>query len=222
MADPGQHTPDFTVASLGKNHLHLGTPGKPFFYSQGIDLGQAVIEVNSLANLCQGGSGWAPGNLNPVCLGHTIARMGKLVGQFPVIGDQNQSLAHAIQASHGKKPLLGRDDINNTQAPLRIHVRGEHAGRLIEDVVDPGLRLNHHTIDPYFLAARMNSCPQHRDNLSVHLDPALFDQLLATPPASQPTGCKQLLQSHRSGILFSGFPRRSRPGFSCSHGHTSQ
>ena len=82
------------------------------------------------------GADRAAGDLGQVLLLHPVAGVGEPVGQIAVVGQQQQPLGVGVEAADGEHPRLGRHQVDHGRAALRVARRGDHPGRLVQQVVD--------------------------------------------------------------------------------------
>ena len=133
-------------------------------------------------------------HLHEVFLLDSVAWMGQQVGKFPVVGDQDQALAHPIEPADGKQPSLAWYEINHPRATGGVKVRGHHSHRLIEHVDHP-LRVGEPlAIDTDFLGARVDPRAKAGDDLAVNLHPAAGDEFLAGSAAAKARRCQEFLE----------------------------
>ena len=63
-------------------------------------------------------------------------RVGQAVGQLAVVGQQQQALGVEVEAADREHPGLGGHQVDHRGAALGVVGGGDHAGRLVEQVVD--------------------------------------------------------------------------------------
>jgi hypothetical protein len=156
MPDLLEHLAQFTVAAFDKNHLKprvlvsSRTAGLPpiagFPGVESADLGgggldptgasRAAIDRDSLTQALDIFFRGLAADFDQVRLLHTRCRASQLVGQFAVIGDQQQALAHVIESANRIKPLAHlREKLHDRRPPLGVaHCRDEALG-LVQHVI---------------------------------------------------------------------------------------
>jgi hypothetical protein len=69
--------------------------------------------------------------------------MGEPVGQWPVVGEQQQPLGFPVEPSNREDPRLLGDHPDNRGPAFRVRRRAHHARRLVQQPVPPPL-VQHH------------------------------------------------------------------------------
>ena len=123
VADLGQQAADFAVLAFRQHHFQqravlvmrldgrLFRPGKP--------LGQVDAAANSLEHLRLG----LAGDLDQIGFRHFVAGVAEPVGEFAVVGHQDQPLAVQVEPSHGKQPdAAGRDQVDHPRPARRVAI----------------------------------------------------------------------------------------------------
>ena len=77
------------------------------------------------------------GHLHVIFLFHTIPGMGQKVGQFPIVGDEDQSLAHPVKPADCEEPRVAGHEIDHPRPTGGIVIGGDGSDRLVEHVDDP-------------------------------------------------------------------------------------
>jgi len=78
------------------------------------------------------------GNFNEVSLGNIRGSLHQLVGQGPVVGEQQQPLAVVVETTDGIQPSLAAHELHYCRATLRIGDSGDVSSGLVEgDVFVP-------------------------------------------------------------------------------------
>src|SRR5579859_2173005 len=105
---------------------------------------------------------------------------GKFVGQFAVIGEEQQSFRGIVQPSYGINALTDiSDQVHDRRTALRICYRGYIALGFVEQQVDVAL-LAAQQLAIYFdvIALEVGLAAKFSNSLAVHRYPPLRDQLL--------------------------------------------
>ena len=101
----------------------------------------------------------------------------------------------------GKIRGLGRDQVDDGRAALRVRRGGDDARRLVEQVVhQPGLHADLGTVDLDHVGLGIDPATEDRP-LAVHPHAPPLDQLLAHPPAAEPGLGQHLLQADPVALL---------------------
>ena len=189
-----EHTADLAVLPLVENHLEDRALLVLRLEVNVLGAGHALREADAAAEFVEGFQSGNARHLNEVFLLDTIPRVGEEVGQFAVVGDEDQPFAHPVEPADGKQPLFPRHEVDDARPAVGIEVRGYHADRLGEHVDDP-LRVGQPlAVDADLLAERIDAGAELRDHLTVDLDPPGRDQFLAVPPAAEPGRREHLLE----------------------------
>ena len=136
MADRLAHAPHLAVAAL------VDRPGGPRRGDDDVAWAGAVMPSSSSTP----SRSWriARGRRLTVDLGQVLlldaeTRVGQPVGQVAVVGEQQQALGVEVEPTDREHPRLVRHEVDHRRSTLRIVGGGDHAGRLVQQVVDePG------------------------------------------------------------------------------------
>ncbi len=143
-------------------------------------------------------------HLDKVFLFDSIPGVGEEVGQFAVVGDQDQSLAHPIEATDGEQPLFTRHEVDDAWATIGVEIGSHHAHRLGKHVDHPLGVGEPFTVDADFLPLRIDPGAELGEHLPIHFNPSFGDQFLALPSAAQPCRGQHLLQPLQSVVKRGG------------------
>ena len=154
----------------------------------------AVLQVNPLAQPPQRAPRGPARNLCQVFLVDPERWVRQSVGQFAVVGEEQQPLGLRVEPAHGKHARLAGHESDHGRAPLGIRRGGDHSRRLVEQVV------NQARSDPQDCAVDLDAVglgigpiPQARD-LTVDPYPPRCDQRLGGAAAAQTGAGQDLLQ----------------------------
>ena len=194
VAEAGEHPADLAVLALVEHHLEYGallvlrTDRNPLRVH--LPLGQTDAAAKSVDQLLGGHTG----DLHEVFFLHAIPRMSEEVGEAPVVGEQNQSLTHAVQPTDREEPQVARHQINDAGPARRVDVGGDDPDRFVEHENDP-LRIRQSlAVDADLLGERIDTTAERGHHLPVNLDASRRDQFLAGTPAAQARRSQHLLQ----------------------------
>jgi hypothetical protein len=150
-----------------------------------LSLRKPVFEVKTLKDLLHRLICDNAAKSRGIDFGHAVARVRKDIGQFAVVGQENQALGVLVKPAHGVHParLSGNKPQDGRSAEF-IRRSAQNAGRLVEKVIDLALLLDLNAV--HFDARRF------RVGLYAHLsyehaidgDAALGDDLFAFAPRS--------------------------------------
>ena len=204
VANRGEHAAHETVAPLGHRDLDPGVArvGRTRD-ARAAGCGLAVFEHHAILEPAQGLLvGCAP-HLREVALRHAGARVRELVGEVPVVGEQQHTLGVDVEAADG---LHARGEVGQQRehgrAPLGVVAPRDEAGRLVEDVVHLSRRHAGERApvegDPRALG---DGVPGVRDPLPVDVHTPLFDHALGLATARHPTRGDHLGQPAQTALL---------------------
>lgn len=122
MADPGEQAADFSVASLVEHHFEFRSRTGLLLELDSFGSCHAFREVNALGESAE--RLWRRGtcDMDLVSLFNSIARVGQAVGQFPVIGYQDQAFTGLVQPANGKQAVLAPNQIDDSHATVWIAI----------------------------------------------------------------------------------------------------
>ncbi len=194
VAELREHAADLAVLPLVENHLEDGALLVLGFEMDVLSAGHSLREADAAAELVEGFRSGNPRHLDEVFLLDAIPWVGEEIGQFTVVGDEDQPFAHPVEPADGKQPLFPRHEVDDAWPAVRVEVRGHDADRLGEHVDDP-LRVGKPlAVDADLLAERIDPGAELCDHLTVDLDAPGRDQFLAVPPAAESRCREHLLE----------------------------
>src|SRR5262245_41765783 len=141
------------------------------------------------------------GDADEVGLFDSIARMGQSIGEFAVVGHENQTLARPVEPADGEDPLLGWYQIDDPRAATGIVIGRDDADRLVDGEIKPFGLGKPLTIDADLVPGWIDPRSELHYHLAIDFNPPLADQVFTVAPAAKP-GCRQhLLQALADGGL---------------------
>jgi hypothetical protein len=189
-----EHAANLAVLPLIENHLEDRALLVLRLEVDVLGAGHSLREADAAAEFVEGFRSGNARHLDEVFLLDAIPRVGEEIGQFAVVGDEDQPFAHPVEPADGKQPLFTRHEIDDAGPAVGVEVRGHHADRLGEHVDHP-LRVGEPlAVDADLLAERIDPGSELRDHLTVDLDPPGRDQFFAVPPAAEPGRREHLLE----------------------------
>src|SRR3989338_980370 len=108
---------------------------------------------------------------------HLIARMGKEIGEFAVIGQKKQSRRIFIEPSDRKYALCSRNKRGYVCSPHFVRNRRNNAFRFIYEIIDELRRFNPFSVQLYIVFSGIYSEAGFCRQCSVDRDAFLFEQL---------------------------------------------
>ena len=191
MAHRLAHPAHQPVASLadgdaqqsGRDQRHSGRRSRP------------VVEHHALTQGPDRGRLRRPRHVGQVFLLDAERRMGEPVGEIAVVGEDQQTLGHQVEATDRKDARLGGNEAGDGRPSLRVVRGGDHPGGLVEEVVNEiGPHAHDHAVDLDHCQGRIHARPQpgHR---AVDPHPPVRDQLLAGAAAAETAAGQNLLQA---------------------------
>jgi hypothetical protein len=204
VAEVREHAANLTVLPLVEDHLEDGALLVLRLEVDMLSPCHPLGEPDATAEFVDRLRGGHTGHLNEVFFLDSIPGVGAEIGQFTVVGDEDQPFAHPVEPADGEQTLVAGHEIDDAWSAIGVEVRGHHANGLGEHVHDP-LRVRQTlAVDADLLTERIDAGAELGDDLAIDLDPACRDQFLAISPASEP-GCRQhLLQAFETVVLAGG------------------
>ena len=206
MAEPGEHPADFAVLTLGQDHFE--DRREPLMADDPHALGAnlALGEPDALRQLVEDLSPGLSGDDDAVDLLDAELGVGELVGEFAVIGQEQEAHALLVETAHRVDALgdLGQE-VDDAGFARGVVVRRDIAFRLVDREVDQPLALNSLAIDIDARLVGIDTGSEFADDLSVDRHAPLGDQFFASPARADSGVRQDFLEPFRS--LFRGFRR---------------
>ena len=211
MANFLEHLAQFAVAAFDENHFVPGIVALANLADTGrrgahlTRTGLATLDGDAAAQnvqLCLGG---LAGDFDQVSFFHAGGGFGEPVGQFAVVGDHQQPLAHVIEPANGVEALLHLvEKLHYRRPSLGVLDRGDEAPRFVENEVAVALgALQQLAVYADVVATGIGLGSQHGDHFAVDLHAALLDHRLGATAAGHAGSREDLLQS----LEFGGWTR---------------
>jgi hypothetical protein len=120
--------------------------------------------------------------------------MGQFLGQFTIIGQQEQPFRVIIQPTYRKQSLFQIDQIDDGWTTLRIVGCRDYASRFVEHHIGAVMNFpNRPAIDQYLIVFRVNARTGNANHLPVDHDAPCGDILFAITPRRNAGACQHLL-----------------------------
>ncbi len=181
VPDAGEQTTDFAV--LAFSHHHFDQRAQPLLFDdpQITHAELPFCEEEALPQLFEcAWFGFACDHCSVNTLDLKLG-MGEPVGQFAIVGDEDQTLGVLIEPTDCEQPgFARRDQIDHTTTACGIGRRAEEADRLVNEIIDLLREFQFLAIDRDLLGLRINLRPEC-GNDTIHCDPSGRDQLLTGP-----------------------------------------
>ncbi len=205
MPDPGKQPPHLAVLAFRDHDFqqcavavrldppHLANAELPF------------REEDSVLQLLEQLLGRMAGDQHAVDALDLEPRMSQTVGQFAVIGDQQQTFGVLVQPSHRKQPgFHRRQQIDYARPACGIGVGAETAFRLVQQEVFLRVNLQPLTVDRNFLRVGIDAHAQAVRDLAIDRDSPRRDVFLTMSARAKSCSSQHFLQSLSLGPGFGG------------------
>jgi hypothetical protein len=128
VADRLGHSPHLALATLADRDLHLALSGSLHLGR----CGRAVLQADTAAQLLQLPLGGRAGQADPVGLGHPVARMGQMVGELAVVGQQDQARGVSVEPADRIQAQVRIHQLGDRPAAARLAGGRDHPRRLVD------------------------------------------------------------------------------------------
>ena len=139
-----------------------------------------------------------PGDLHLIRFLDAVARMGEQVGQFAVVGDQDQTFARHVEPADHEQPLAVGREIDHARPAIGIASRRDDAERFVDQIIDQPAARQRLAIDANIGRVGIDLRAERGDGAAIDGDAAGGDQFFAFSPAADSGRSQQLLQPHGS------------------------
>jgi hypothetical protein len=195
VAELGQHPPDLAILSFSENELEDGRVAPLPDRLDPLGSNLSFGEPDPFGQLAEDLAGRRTGHDDPVKLLDAVFGVSELVGEFAVVGQQQEPDAHLVEPADGIDALgdLGQE-VENSRSTRRVVVRRDVPFWLVDREVDRALDLDLLAVDRDRGPGEVNLRPEFADDLAVDRHPALEDQILASPSRPDPRVSQDLLK----------------------------
>jgi len=216
VTDLFEHLAQFAVAAFDEDDFVPGI----FTGAQLLDAGGrcadfalprlAALDGDSVAEALDHLVAGLPGDFDEISFFDAVRSLGEGVGEFAVVGDEEQTFALEVESADGIEALteLG-EELHDGGAAFGVGNRGDVAARLVEQKVAMALgAVEKLAIDADVIARGVGFGAEDRDNLAIDLDAALGDELFGVAAAGDAGLGEDLLEAievgrrHRLGCEF--------------------
>jgi len=207
VADFLEHFAQFAVAAFNQNNFvpgivslaHLADAGRRG--ADTVGAGLAALDGDACAKYVEFRLAGNAGDLDQVGFFHAGGGAGKAVGEFAVVGYQQQAFAHIVEAANGVKALPHfLKELHHRGAALGILDGGDESAGLVEDeVAQPLGTLQQFAVHAYVVAGGVRLGASLGHYFSVHLNAALLDKLLGLAAAGYAGLGKDFLEAIELG-----------------------
>ena len=222
-----QHAAHDAVASGVQGDLHDRVAAGSLIDDAGlVGLDRAVLQVDAGEQSLHGGRGDPTLDTGDVGLEHAEGGVGEHVGEFAVVGENQQARGLGVEAAHVEQALLKlRHEAVEVGAAAVILQRRHDADRLVEhEVAAGGVELDGHAVDRHEVGF-LHATAELHDDLAVHLHTPGRNQILRDPAGGNPRGRHQFLQANavvsRVIVHHQSLPIRRRAAAKCAAAHRS-
>lgn len=207
MAHGSEHSADLPLTALAQ--LDLQAAAAPGGAGQQPDTGgpgRPAVDLDPVLELLELRSGGRRVQFDDVGLGHAVPRVSEGMGEGPVVGEQQQTLAVAVQTPDRVQPLDGRmaaaefclearqDEFHYSVRRVRVRACRVEAGRLVQrHVQGRWTRGDQAAVHLDGRVLRVNFRPKLRNQPAVDADPAGRDQRFGVAPGRDAGGGEDLL-----------------------------
>ena len=191
MAEPGQHSADLAILSLRENHLHHGCLALLPHDADALGPDFPLCEPDALGQLIKDFATGFSRDDHSIDFFDTKLGVCKLIRQFTVVGQQEQTCTLLIKPAHRIDPLwdLGQE-VNDPRLSRWIIVGRNVALGFVNREVNQAFALDPLTVHFHLGLLGIDSRPQFADDLAVDCDTPLRDELL-TRTARSDTGMRE-------------------------------
>jgi len=155
--------------------------------------GGPIIQHYALFELVESGPRWAAFHFGLVYLIHVVPGMGEAIGEFAVVGDEQQSLGIGIEAA-GRVEALSEfaQQFEDRLAAAMIGHCGEGTARLVQEEIASGLELDGASIQLDPRPLRVNEKGGVGGHFAVNANAAGADQVGRLAARGQPRSSDEL------------------------------
>ena len=160
VAQSGQDPPDLAVLAFAEDDLEFGDFRSSFDQLDPLDFDQPLGDVDAFTHLTHGFRINFAGHHDSVNLANLIFRVRQTLGQFAIVGHQDQPFAAAVEPADRKNAFGRRDQIDHPRSALGIAIGGHHADGFVDGKVNQSLRPQQRSVDFDFVVVRVDGGAQ--------------------------------------------------------------
>jgi len=204
MAEGKQRSPDLTFATLdqGQGERRAIAPRLvPTAADPGARRGLPALEPHARLEPTRRRVAEPPLHGHAIDARALAGRVQQRLGEFAVVGQQQEPFAFAIEPAHREDPRLSLgNQVHHRRTALGVAHGGEHPTRLVQDPVGRRLRRDRTAIQGDAILVGIGSVSERR-NAAVHRDPPVPNEELATSARAHAGRSQDLLESFANGCL---------------------
>ena len=115
---------------------------------------------------------------NRVAFGDFVFGVSELLGQFAVVGQEDQSGARCIESSDWKQALLVGYKVDHARSSLGIAIGAQDSFGFVQCVIDRTVLFEQLSVDTDRSGGQIDLHTDLGDGLSIDLNASLFDQFV--------------------------------------------
>lgn len=197
MVDPGEEASNLAVLALSQDDFENRAVASLALLVNVFDSKATFSEVDPFFQLVESLETGIASDLDFVHSADAVTWVGQFVGQFAVVGDQQQAFAVFIETTDSEKTLrFILEQIDDAWTVIRVVVCAENALGLIEQVVRATLEFQDFAIVFDRLSARINFHADISDLNAIHRDAAFEDDLFTFASRAQTGSGEVTLETH--------------------------
>jgi hypothetical protein len=178
VSEASQHASDFPVLPFAQGDFDFGARLANFFKLGMIDLGFAFCEVDSPFESLERFEFDLACDDDRIAFGDLVFGVGQLLGQFAVVGQDDQAGAERIESADWEQAKLVGDKVDHAQATLGVSIGAQDTFGFVDSEVDGSILFEQFAIDADRSGAHVDFDTDLSDDFPVDFDAALFDQFI--------------------------------------------
>jgi hypothetical protein len=196
VAERFEHSADLPVPALVNRQLHDTVVAANCNDANLRPGGAEIAEAHATVQRANVLRRKPPGNRRPIGLLDPEARVEQMVGEFAVVGQQENPTRIVVEASDRHGMDAARKQVRHRPPSLRIAHRRYHPGRLVDDQVGKfSRRLDDAPFD-FNTICRINESPELTNASAVDSNRAFNDQLVGMSPRRNPAPRQIAIQTN--------------------------
>jgi hypothetical protein len=194
---PGKQPADFAILTVTQPDFKKCAVAFRADPLHPMDVESALAKIESLFQRGKGLVRGAAGNLDSIRPRHLKPRMSHAMGQFTVVGQENQTFAALVQSANGEQSqFTRRHQVDCARPALGIAAGAQVAARLVQQEVSRRIAPHQLSVDAHFLLLRINARAQIADDLAVYADSSVDDVFFAFAARTESGRGEEPLEAH--------------------------